>query len=223
MGTSNARGERDHWARLRFAVVGPLLASPPPKGRLRAELERLAQQDWEHPCGGGPVRFSASTIERWYYRARATHQDPVRALRTRPRTDAGRVRAMSAALIVALREQYRDHPSWSAQLHHDNLRVRVDADPSLGPMPSYATLTRVMRSLGLVTGEQVGQVYRLRWQVELLFKEWKSYANLHAFETSNASIAEGLIWTAIAASILKRYLGQMTQALRGVEISTRKV
>lgn len=74
-----------------------------------------------------------------------------------------------------------------------------------------------------VTGEQVGQVYRLRWQVELLFKEWKSYANLHAFDTSNASIAEGLIWTAIAASILKRYLGQMTQALRAVEISTRKV
>ena len=25
--------------------------------------------------------------------------------------------------------------------------------------------------------EQVGQLYRLRWQVELLFKEWKSYAN----------------------------------------------
>ncbi len=44
-----------------------------------------------------------------------------------------------------------------------------------------------------VTSEQVGQVYRLRWQVELLFKEWKSYANLHAFDTGNASIAEGLI------------------------------
>jgi len=74
-----------------------------------------------------------------------------------------------------------------------------------------------------MTGEQVGQVYRLRWQVELLFKEWKSYANLHAFDTKNASIAEGLIWTAVAASVLKRYLGQMTQALRGVEVSTRKV
>ena len=46
---------------------------------------------------------------------------------------------------------------------------------------------------------------------------------LHAFDTSNAGIAEGLIWTAIAASVLKRYLAQMTQALRGVEVSTRKV
>ena len=72
------------------------------------------------------------------------------------------------------------------------------------------------------TAQAVGQLYRLRWQVELMFKEWKSYANLHAYDTNNAGIAEGLIWTAIAASILKRYLGQMTQALRGVEVSTRK-
>ena len=150
MGSNNGKGDRDGWARLRFAVVGPLLASPPPRGRLRAALERLARQSWEHPTGGRQVQFSVSTIERWYYQARAAHQDPVKALRRRARTDVGRVRTMSAVLIAALRDQYRAHPSWSAQLHHDNLQARVDADPSLGPMPSYTTLTRVMRSLGLV-------------------------------------------------------------------------
>ena len=61
---------------------------------------------------------------------------------------------------------------------------------------------------------QVDQVYRPRWQMERLFKEWKSCANLHAFDTSNAGIA---------ASILKRYVGQMTRTLRGVVLSTRKV
>ena len=150
MDTNHARGEHERWARLRFAIVGPLLASPPARGRLRVELERLSQRDWEHPSGRGPVRFSVSTIERWYYQARAAHQDPVKALRRRARTDSGRVRAMSPVLIAALREQYRAHPSWSAQLHYDNLHARVDADPALGPMPSYATLTRVMRALGLV-------------------------------------------------------------------------
>jgi hypothetical protein len=35
------------------------------------------------------------------------------------------------------------------------------------------------------TPQHVSDGYRLRWQVELLFKEWKSYANLHAFDTSN--------------------------------------
>ena len=85
MGRSNGGDDRDRWARLRFAVVGPLLASPPPKGRLQAELERLSQRDWEHPSGRGPVRFSAATIERWYYQARSAHQDPVKALQRQPR------------------------------------------------------------------------------------------------------------------------------------------
>ena len=30
------------------------------------------------------------------------------------------------------------------------------------------------------SAQQVMDAYRLRWQIELLFKEWKSYANLHA-------------------------------------------
>ncbi len=141
---------REKWARLRFAVVGPLLASPPPSGQLRAALERLSHLEWEHPSGAGRVRFSVSTIERWYYQARAEDRDPVKALRQKPRSDIGRERAMSPALIEALREQYRAHPSWSAQLHYDNLRVRAEGDPALGPMPSYATLTRAMRARGLV-------------------------------------------------------------------------
>ena len=67
------------------------------------------------------------------------------------------------------------------------------------------------------------RAYKWRWQVELLFKEWKSYANLHAFDTTNPAIVEGLIWTAIAAAALKRFLAHMTQLLAEVPMSTRKV
>ena len=55
MNSNDANERRDRWARLRFAVVGALLASPPPAGRLRAELERLADREWDHPSGSGPV------------------------------------------------------------------------------------------------------------------------------------------------------------------------
>ena len=150
MDGNDGRAVQERWARLRFAVVGPLLASPPRSGYLRTELERLSQREWEHPSGNGPVRFSVSTIERWYYQARSAQNDPVGALRRRPRADAGRERVISAVLMEALREQYRAHPSWSVQLHHENLAARVEADPALGPMPSYATLTRAMRNRGLV-------------------------------------------------------------------------
>ena len=71
--------------------------------------------------------------------------------------------------------------------------------------------------------QDVLAAYRLRWQIELLFKEWKSYANLHSFDTSIAAIAEGLIWAALAAATIKRYLAHITQLITGAEVSTRKV
>ena len=59
--------------------------------------------------------------------------------------------------------------------------------------------------------------------MELLLKAWKSYVNLHAFDTANPAIVEGLIWAAIAAAALKRFLAYMTQLLAEVPMSTRKV
>src|SRR5262245_9698035 len=66
------------------------------------------------------------------------------------------------------------------------------------------------------------RAYNWRWQVELLFKEWKSYANLHAFDTAKVAIGAGVIWAAIAAAALKRLLAHPTQLIAGVAMSTRK-
>ncbi len=70
--------------------------------------------------------------------------------------------------------------------------------------------------------EKVCLTYRLRWQIELLFKEWKSHANLHAFDTENEHIATALIWASLAAAALKRFLAHATEHLLHVAISTRK-
>ncbi len=64
--------------------------------------------------------------------------------------------------------------------------------------------------------------YKLRWQVELLFKEWKSYTNLHKFDTEKDPIAESLIWASLGASAMKRFLAHATEHLLEVVISTRK-
>lgn len=135
------------WAQLRFAVVGPLLASPPPLGQLHAELARLATRVWQHPISGEPVRFAVSTIERWLYKARAG-SDPVGVLRRQPRRDRGEQHAIGTRLSEALWHQYQAHPRWSYQLHLDNLAVLIAEQPELGALPSYASLRRYMVAHG---------------------------------------------------------------------------
>ena len=72
--------------------------------------------------------------------------------------------------------------------------------------------------------ELVARLYRFRWQIELCFKEWKSYANLHKFDTANAHIAEGLIWAGLCAAVLKRFLAHAAQRVaKGTALSTRRV
>ena len=129
---------RTSWARLRFAVVGPLLAAPPARGELQAEIARLAEKSWRHPRTGEPVRFGRSTIERWLYAAR-TSRDPVGALARAVRRDRGSRPSLPLALRTVLRQQYEEHPTWTVRLHYDNLPARLAESPELRelPLPSY--------------------------------------------------------------------------------------
>ena len=86
------------WAHLRFSIVGPLLAAPPGRGELEAELKKLARKVWLHPVTGKPAHFSVSTIERWYYAARAEKQDPVGVLWRKMRSDSGQQRSVKTDL-----------------------------------------------------------------------------------------------------------------------------
>lgn len=152
--TFEARTRQDRWARFRFSIIGPLLSAPPESGELQAVLAGLAKKQWRHPINGLPVTFSVSTIERWFYHARRK-QDPIGALRTKRRLDAGGTRQLNTELKETVRQQYREHPSWSYQLHSDNVASIVKKSPELGPMPSYNTIRRFMRSQGLTRQPRV--------------------------------------------------------------------
>ncbi len=138
------------WALLRFSIIGPLLAAPPLRGELQAELERLAAKDWTHPATRQPVRFAVSTIQKWYYAALREKSDPVGILRRKIRSDAGQQSALNADLVRVLEAQYRAHRRWSYQLHIDNLRVLVQENPGLEPMPSYSSVLRFMKNHGWI-------------------------------------------------------------------------
>lgn len=140
---------RVRWARLRFSIVGPLLSAPPELGALQNALKDLSGRSWRHPTTNEAVRFSVPTIERWYYDAKHAPLDPIEALARKIPSHTGSFPSMPPTLLEALILQYRHYPRWSYQLHKDNLEAQVKKDPALGPMPSYGTVCRVMKSHGL--------------------------------------------------------------------------
>jgi transposase InsO family protein len=147
LSTNDDLPQRDRWARLRFAIIGPLLAAPPQDGDLQTALRELAGKHWRHPFTGLEVRFGCSTLERWYYAAKKAN-DPVAALRKQVRRDIGHFPSVVEVAGNALTEQYRQHSGWTAQLHADNLRVTLAASDA--PCPSYASVRRYLKARGMM-------------------------------------------------------------------------
>ena len=145
MNTITDAPKRDRWARLRFSIIGPLLAAPPAQGELHGALRLLAAKTWRDPSGLD-VCFAASTMERWYYAARRAN-DPVATLRDRVRDDVGRFPSMTPQVIDTLTTQYREHPGWTVQLHVDNLRAALkDSDTVIA---SYPSIRRYLKANGM--------------------------------------------------------------------------
>lgn len=72
-----------------------------------------------------------------------------------------------------------------------------------------------------IDADAVATLYRLRWQIELLFKDWKSDANLHLFQSEQRHIVEGLIWASLCAAFLKRATAFWTQLITKKNVSPR--
>ena len=100
------------WARFRFSVIGSLLSAPLARGDLKPAIQSLAESIWTHPITGQDVQYAATTIEGWYYKAKNSQDDPVRALQRAVRKDSGKV-SLSPKLTDHLRAQYRNHSHWS--------------------------------------------------------------------------------------------------------------
>ena len=101
---------RLRWARLRFSIIGQLLASPPETGDLASRIDELARTSWKHPTTGEALRFSSKTIERMYYAARG-QEDPLGALERKVPKHAGTHPSVSPALAAALTCQYQAPPA----------------------------------------------------------------------------------------------------------------
>jgi len=170
------------WALFRFSVIGGLLASPPRRGELGTQIEKLAGRTWQHPVKQNEhLTVGASTIERWYYAADG-QSDPIKALMRQVRKDAGRRCAMGPKLITELEAQYAHYSDWSYLLHFQNLQALVEENPDLDPVPSYATIRRFMQERGWLKKKPARTEGQKRAQQRLESREVRSYeaAYVHA-------------------------------------------
>jgi hypothetical protein len=124
------------------------------------------------------------------------------------------------AMVSKLPKQQRAELEVAWLIEGEPFRVRLIVSWNPKTKSFFYLLTNL--SQDRYTIEMVCLGYKLRWQIELLFKEWKSYANLHAFDTEKEPITEALIWASLCAAALKRFLAHAAEKLLEVVISTRK-
>ena len=146
----HAPSARVRWARLRFQIIGPLLAAPPTTASSRrASTARRARRGGTRPPARR-IRFSFKTIERWWYTARGAERPArraraqgARARRHAPELSAPRSPRRSRASTATTRAG----ASSSTTTTSSRSRARTRAS---GPCPSYATVCRFMKEQGLL-------------------------------------------------------------------------
>lgn len=69
--------------------------------------------------------------------------------------------------------------------------------------------------------EDVAELYRVRWDIEMIFKELKSKYSLDVIKSANPNVVEGLIWVAILTLLVSRRLFNLLRASAPVERAVR--
>ena len=57
-----------------------------------------------------------------------------------------------------------------------------------------------------LSAEDIAELYRVRWDIEMIFKELKSKYSLDAITSANPNVVEGLIWVGILTLLVSRRL-----------------
>lgn len=73
----------------------------------------------------------------------------------------------------------------------------------------------------VLSAEEVAKLYRMRWEIELLFKELKSHYALDQVRTTNPDVVEALVWSALLTLVVSRRLHNLVRARAPLELRAR--
>lgn len=73
----------------------------------------------------------------------------------------------------------------------------------------------------VLTAEELAELYSLRWQVELTFKELKSYYALDQIPSEKAEVVESLLWASLLTLIVSRRVYNLVRSQAPEELRAR--
>lgn len=161
MSTPSPEEHAHEVARFRSEIIGALRHRALSRGELQQELTRLSEQPYRPPGSVRSMRFSVSTLQRWYY---AYKNRGLAGLAPRLRKDRGRGRKLPAELRALLLDIRREHPMASVPLI---LRTLVQGGRMNQADARPATVRRLFVEHGLDRAHlcsQQEQPIRLRWE-----------------------------------------------------------
>jgi len=101
----------------------------------------------------------------------------------------------------------------------DTFRCRIVAVWDEKNEEYHTYLTNI--PLERLTAEEVAQLYGLRWEIELTFKELKSHYALDQFRTTKAVVVEALIWSALLTLVASRQIHNLVRRIQPPELRAR--
>jgi putative transposase len=72
-----------------------------------------------------------------------------------------------------------------------------------------------------LNAEDVAELYRVRWDIEMIFKELKSRYSFDAITSANPDVVEGLVWVGILTLLVSRRLFNVLRASAPIEQAVR--
>lgn len=153
----------------RHGIIGALTQAQLDRGQLNAALQELSEKYFRPPKSLTTKRFSAATLERWYY---AYRERGLEGLKPEARSDKGRAQDLTPEQRQLLCDVRREYPSASASLI---LRTLVADGRLQQDAISATTLRRLFMDEGLDRLSQRdadGGKMRMRWQAEFPGALW---------------------------------------------------
>ncbi len=68
-----------------------------------------------------------------------------------------------------------------------------------------------------LSAENIAELYRVRWDIEMIFKELKSKYSFDVIKSANPNVVEGLIWVGILTLLVSRRLFNVLRASAPIE------